>query len=150
MGDGERRGRAQGPRLLCASGSYAASELAVATSSGWAYNSPMIRECGGSQQDEAGSGAESCSAQWWRLLNSVLSTALHSATLRPAQPCIVAVSLLAASSYPQHIECATVCCPAVRDDEDWENHPNRFKSPVTQQLWSDAIVEIEVRWPSVL
>eukprot|EP00891_Asterochloris_glomerata_P002671 jgi/Astpho2/2671/Aster-07018 len=31
----------------------------------------------------------------------------------------------------------------VRDDEDWENHPNRFKSPVTQQLWSDAIVEIE-------
>ena len=80
----------------------------------------------------------------------MLSTALQRATLRPAQPHIVAVSLLTASSYSQHIECAAVCCPAVRDDEDWENHPSRFKSPVTQQLWSDAIVEIEVRWSSVL
>ena len=76
--------------------------------------------------------------------------ALQCATLRTARPCIVAVSFLTASSYPQHDECAAVCCPAVRDDEDWENHPNRFKSPVTQQLWSDAIVEIEVRCSSVL
>ena len=79
-----------------------------------------------------------------------VSLAMQRATLRPAQPCIMAVSSLTASSYSQHIECVAVCCPAVRDDEDWENHPNRFKSPVTQQLWSDAIVEIEVRWPSVL
>jgi hypothetical protein len=30
----------------------------------------------------------------------------------------------------------------VRDNEDWEQHPDRFKSAVTQQLWNDALVEI--------